>query len=233
MALWKYQQCIFRSNIIEWLNHSKGIYLQFILNCCLNHTLRTRPDDVWVAADVAGGSAAARSSSGPRGSDAPLRRSTGSPFSRASRLLPSTAPRVSRLSPSSKSAAGTAQKQHMNDVWHINTAAVSTSPVFREKQGDMILSLLRVIFCSQNASAVFKYRNNISNIYLSCFTSVDTCFQRWECQTRVFRGIGTPFLSPTTRWVGVQLSWSYTFGAETENFIYARHRNQVCWRCVG
>lgn len=31
---------------IKWLKHTKAMYLYFILNGHLNHTLRTRPDDV-------------------------------------------------------------------------------------------------------------------------------------------------------------------------------------------
>ena len=71
----------------------------------LSLTLRMRPEDVWVAVDVAGGSTGAWSSSGARGSDTPLLLSRGSPFSRASKLLPSAAPNVSRFKPSSTSAA--------------------------------------------------------------------------------------------------------------------------------
>lgn len=76
-----------------------------------SQTLRTRPEDVWVVAEVAGGSTVAESSSGPRGSDAPLLLSRGSPFNRASRLLPSAAPNASRFRPSSKSA--THQAMHV------------------------------------------------------------------------------------------------------------------------
>lgn len=75
-----------------------------------SQTLRIRPEDVWVVVEVAGGSTVAWSSSG-RTSVTPLLLSRGSPFSRASRLLPSTAPNASRFRPSSKSATHMSKKQ--------------------------------------------------------------------------------------------------------------------------
>lgn len=83
-----------------------------VVNPFLSLTLRTRPEDVWVVVEVAGGSTVAESSSGPRRSDTPLRLSRGSPFSRASRLLPSTAPSASRFRPSSRSATNTKQNSY-------------------------------------------------------------------------------------------------------------------------
>ena len=79
-------------------------------------TLRIRPEDVWVVVEVAGGSTVAWSSSG-RTSVTPLLLSRGSPFSRASRLLPSTAPNASRFKPSSKSATHMNKKQ-LYMYWH-------------------------------------------------------------------------------------------------------------------
>lgn len=100
----------------------------------LRLTLRMRPDDVWVVVDVAEGSTLGVSSSGPRRSGTPLLLSTGSPFNRASKLLPSTGPKASRFRPRSRSTANQTAKSEKTWNWQktANQKTMNTKNVFKK-----------------------------------------------------------------------------------------------------